>query len=1043
MKITFPVFLLLLANILSYAQTPEWQDETIIGRNKTQSHATYIPFENQGKALSFDRAQTPWLKSLNGDWKFLYLEKPADVPEDFFTTNYDDRKWDNIAVPSNWQTQGYGQPIYTNIKHPFPATPPKVPEDKNETGCYRRDFDIPADWEDKEIFLHFAGVQSACYVWVNGQQVGYSEGSMTPAEFNITDIVSPGKNQLSVQVIRWSDASYIEDQDFWRLSGIYREVLLFATPKVHIRDFHVATTFGKTLETAALDIKTTIANAGKKKAKKLQLEINLYDQEGNNVFGAVIPGLKTIKSDTEDVVEFGWPVTNPKLWTAETPYLYSLTIQILDKNGQSIEAVSTKVGFRTVEIRDGQLLVNWEPIYIKGVNRHEVHPRFGRAVTEESMIRDIVLMKQNNINAVRTSHYPNQPRWYELCDQYGLYVFDEANVESHQLWEDGNTPAKIPSWKSAFTDRGISMVQRDKNHACIIAWSLGNETGIGENFYDMANAMKAIDDSRPIHYESREPYNQQTAPDFAFVANMYPSAEEALALAEKYPDKPVVLCEYAHSMGNSTGNLDHYWNIFESHPRMQGGFIWDWVDQALIKKNADGDEFYAYGGDFGDTPNDANFCMNGLLFADQTPQPALLEVKKIHQFIKTSWADRSKGRIMVKNTYDFIDLDFVALKWELSEEGTILQSGTVDRLEIYPRYDDNIVIPFDQPDLSNGKEYFLNISYVLKEDNLWAEAGHEIASEQLAFPVSESSSLNTLDFNALPRLAWEQSSSEYTIIGKDSEWKIDPHTGVLKSWKHKGHNLIEAGPLPNIWRAPIDNDEGGDERSFAARWLAYGLDNTRIDIQEVSKTTPEEHSIAVVTKGDIVAKEGKISFELTQTFLPNGEIQITTVLKNPEGIPPLPKVGTMWGIPDQTDQMRWFGRGAQESYPDRKWSANVGLFEGSVRDQFVPYERPQENGNKTEVRWVQLTDDQGNGLKISAPKGQTLNVSAHHYSLKNLTEAQHVYQLKDAGYITLNIDHKMMGLGGDDSWNPRTHKQYLLEEKEYTWSYTVSPVSKE
>ncbi|MEZ4825055.1 MAG: glycoside hydrolase family 2 TIM barrel-domain containing protein [Bacteroidia bacterium] len=1034
-------FLLNLICVFSTAQMLEWQTETVIGRNKTAAHATFTPYPDVVKALTFDRSKSPWYQSLSGNWKFLFLPRPGDVDPKFWAAEFDDSAWDQIPVPSNWQVLGYGTPIYTNIIHPFPPTPPIVPGDKNETGFYRHTFDIPQSWDGMQVLLHFAGVQSACYVWVNGTQVGYSEGSMTPAEFDITSYIHPGQNSLAVEVIRWSDGSYLEDQDFWRLSGIFREVFLVAQPPVHIRDFQVETTFGATMDNAAISLNAFIANTGKKKAKKLQLEINLYDAENNTVFGAVIPALNAIAGMTEDKVSFGWPVANPELWSAETPYLYTLTIQLLDKNGQAIEAVSRKIGFRKVEIKNGQLLVNEKPIYIKGVNRHESHPRYGRAVTEESMIQDIRLMKQNNINAVRTSHYPNQTRWYELCDQYGLYVFDEANMESHMLWYMGKTPAKEPTWKDAFIDRGVSMVHRDKNHPSIIVWSLGNETSIGENFFTMADAMKAIDNTRPIHYEGREPYNQQTAPEFDIISNMYPSAEEALALAEKYPDRPVILCEYAHSMGNSTGNLDHYWNIFESHPRMQGGFIWDWADQGLIKKTADGEEYFAYGGDFGDTPNDKNFCFNGLVGPDRLPHPALLEVRKIQQFVKVSWEDRESRKIKVKNTYDFQGLGFLEMAWDLVENGKSVQSGTVRDLSVGPQQEQTYTIPYNLPQgAGDRKEYFLNVRFLLREDTPWASAGHELAFEQLAIPVKTNTSLQSLDYGQFPRLVWEQSHDEFTVSGENFTWNLDRNTGFITGWKNKDKALIHNGPLPNVWRAPTDNDEGGGDNSFAHKWLTFGLNNLKTVIDQVNKTTPEDHSIAVQVRGRLTGAGGEIGFQLDQTFLPDGSVQITTTLIPGANTPPLPKAGTFWRLPKEMDQVVWYGKGPHESYSDRKQSARVGQYGGSVAEQYFPYGRPQENGNRSEVRWMQITDSNGQGLKFSAPEGETINFSAHHYSLENLTGATHPYELKDAGEITLNIDHLQMGLGGDDSWNPRTHEEFLLKASEYKWTYVVKAV---
>ena len=1023
------------------AQVPDWQNEKIIGKNKTQPHATLIPYQDEVAALSFNPKSSQYYRSLNGNWKFQFLTKPADTPADFFKSDFDDSKWDQIVVPSNWQVKGYGQPIYTNIKHPFEANPPKVPEDNNETGLYRRDFNIPANWDGRQIFLHFEGVQSAFYVWVNGREVGYSQGSMTPAEFNITDFVQAGNNDIAVQVIRWSDGSYLEDQDFWRLSGIFREVFLFSTPEVHIRDFFVKTSFGATLDQSALEIDADFINYGEKKAKKYQLQINLYDQSNHTVFSASFPALKKLNPGTKEKFTFSWPVPNPKLWSAETPYLYTLSLQLMDKKFNHVETLSAKVGFRKVEIKDGQLLVNEKPIYIKGVNRHEIHPMYGRAVTEESMIQDIKLMKQNNINAVRTSHYPNQTRWYELCDEYGLYVFDEANVESHELRDARKSPVHNPSWEAAFIDRGISMVERDKNHPSIIVWSLGNETDMGPNFHAMQKAMKAIDDSRPFHYEDRDvtKYNRTTLGEFDFIANMYAGIEECEELIKKDPSRPLILCEYSHAMGNSNGNFFKYWETFEKHPRMQGGFIWDWVDQGLLKETEDGTEYFAYGGDYGDTPNDANFCFNGLIFSDRKPQPALAEVKKVQQFVKVDWAEQEDGRINIRNTYDFVNLNFLDIYWEVIEDGVAIQSGEMKQVNIAPGQSREIPIPFSKSSFARNKEYFLNLSFRLHEDESWADKGFEQAWEQL--PINKPEALASTPVLE-ESFTVEQDEYFYEVSSANFGFKLSKQTGKIIQWTHKDLPPSLSGAIPNIWRAPIDNDTGGGNRSFLARWKKYGLDQTEIEIENVSMSSLEssDKAVAFIVTGWLKAKGGHIAFGVKYKADTRGMMQVEVHYTMPEGIPPLPRIGSQWQLPHQYDQLRWYGRGPHEAYWDRKHGARIGLYEGSVENQYVDYDKPQENGNKADVRWLTLTNASGKGLLISAPFGKVINFSAHHYSQENLTAAKHPFDLKRADLLTLNLDFQQMGLGGDDSWNPRTHEEFLLDGEQYSFSYTIWPI---
>lgn len=1036
-------YLLTLAFLFSFilssiAQTPYWQDEQIIGKHKTEPHATLIPYEDEVSALTLDRNASKYYISLNGVWKFSYHSSPMEVPVGFYSKQFDDHSWDDIEVPSNWQMKGYGQPIYTNIKHPFSPQPPLVPEENNETGLYRTKFSIPADWDNNQVFLHFAGVQSACYVYVNGKEVGYSQGSMTPAEFDVTRYIQPGENTLAVQVIRWCDGSYLEDQDFWRLSGIFREVFLFATPKVHLRDYFVLTDFDANYNNAAMHVEAFVHNYGFRKARKYQLHLTLYNDANDLIFSEIVAIQDAISPDQDGKVIFDWPIREPSKWSAEDPNLYTLTLQLLDNSFEVQEVVSSKIGFRKIEMKDGQLLVNGKPIYLKGVNRHEIESTRGRAITEASMIRDIVLMKQNNINAVRTSHYPNQTRWYELCDQYGLYLIDEANVESHQLWEIGRTPAQNITWKNAFVDRGVSMVHRDKNHPSIIIWSLGNETGMGENIHAMADAIKAIDPSRPIHYEGRFPYRENSMTEFDFISNMYASTETMVELTKKDPTRPVILCEYSHGMGNSNGNFKEYWDTIEKYPRMQGGFIWDWVDQGLLKVLPDGTEFYAYGGDFGDEPNDANFCFNGLVFSDRTPQPALAEVKKVHQFVKINWLESDASwKIKVKNTYDFIDLSFLNLELTLMENGKAIDKQMIESPAISPQETASFELTLDRSEFSPGKEYFVNVSCKLARPMPWAEAGFELAWEQL--PVTNANEdVVKIDRDSLPMLTLETNEDAYVITGKDFSLNFDLKSGLIYAWKYKGKSLVEQGPMANIWRAPIDNDMGGEARSFFQQWENYGLDRLKWELANVSSKKISGSEVEVLVTGALIGKGGSIRINVVYQVLGNGEVVVS-----PEFIlngvhPPFPKIGTLLHINKSLDQIQWYGRGPHESYWDRKAGAPLGIYKGSVKDQYVPYGFPQENGNKSDVRWMALSDGTGMGLLFSGTS--LLNASAHHYSLKALTKASHPFDLKDENYITLNIDLQQMGLGGDDSWNPRTHQEYLLSDNEYRYTYRIKPI---
>ncbi|GAB4421688.1 MAG: glycoside hydrolase family 2 TIM barrel-domain containing protein [Bacteroidia bacterium] len=1026
------------------AQPPEWQDPQVIGRNKTRPHATLIPYPDESTALGLERGQSPWLRSLDGDWKFAFYERPGDVPAGFYATDFSDAAWDQILVPSNWQTLDYGQPIYTNIRHPFPVDPPRVPTDRNETGCYRQVFTVPASWTGKRIFLHFAGVQSACYVWVNGREVGYSEDSMTPAEFDITDHVQPGENLLAVQVLRWSDGSYLEDQDFWRLSGIYRNVTIFATPQLYMQDFHVGTDLDASLTQGVLHLNVDVQNTAAKKAKKHYLEVVLFDPARNTVFREIVPAFEALDAGAGTTVRFDWPVSNPRLWSAETPHLYTLAFQLLDKKMRPVEALRADIGFRKVEIRGGQLLVNNQPILIKGTNRHEIHPERGRTLTEEDMILDILLMKRHNINAVRTSHYPNHPTWYTLCDRYGLYLIDEANIESHDLWQRGRTPAKDPVWRDAFISRGVAMVERDKNHPSIILWSLGNETGLGNNIRDMASAMRAIDDTRPIHYESRETY-AFGMPEFDIIANMYPSTEEMIRLTEMDPSRPMILCEYAHSMGNSTGNFWQYWDTIRKYPRMQGGFIWDWVDQGLLEHTADGKAYYAYGGDYGEPINDGNFCFNGVVFPDRTAQPALSEVKYVYQDVHLRWADAAQGEVEVYNEFFFRSLGGLDLHWSVETNGRVVASGSLPLPDLGPQQRTRLKLPHSLPAAAPGQHHYLTLRVGLRESCDWAEAGYIIAHQQLELPVQQLP-YPSLDPSTLSRLAVEtttissDSHAGYRLRGQDFEAQFDAATGQIASYTLGGQPLLSQGPVPNIWRATTDNDRGGAAQSFAAQWRDFGMHDIRNEVSSVQLVEQGSQQAKFMVKGRLVADRGAIAYQTLYLVYANGDIVVDQLLSwEVAAHPPLPRAGMYLQVPAALDRLAWYGRGPEETYADRYLGSPMGYYTGTAESQYVPYVYPQEYGNKVDVHWMTLTDAAGTGWLL-AGLGQSLSTSVQLYDVQHLEAATHTFDLVRGPSLTWHIDLRQMGLGGDDSWSPRTHEEFLLREQTYRYQYLLRPV---
>ena len=1021
-------------------QELEWQNPQIFGINKEPDHATLIPFSNEQDALTIDRSKSKNFILLNGEWDFQFKESPLQVNKDFYNT----KSWKKIEVPSNWQLKGYGKPIYTNIKHPFPTNPPYVPEDKNETGLYRKEFFLPTEWNNKEIFIHFDGVQSAFYLWVNGNKVGYSEGSMTPAEFKLNPYLQEGKNQISVKVIRWSDASYLEDQDFWRLSGIYRDVYLFATPQVAIRDFFAKSTLDSSYQNGVLNLEIDVNNYIQKTASKYVVKVNLYAPNNQIVFSERINLPKKIASQSEARVSLNKIIDSVKPWSDEQPHLYKLTLTLLNNKGEEINAISSKIGFRTTEIKNGQFLLNGVPVLIKGVNRHEFDPDNGRVVTKEDMIRDIKLLKQNNFNAVRTSHYPNVPLWYELCDEYGIYLMDEANVESHELWKWKNIIlANNPEYYNSFIDRGISMVERDKNHPSIIIWSLGNEAGIGKAIRNMANEMKQIDDSRPIHYEGRFPYKMRSLPEFDFISNMYVGVEDMIYLTEKDPTRPVILSEYSHSMGNSTGNFYKYWDLIENpkYPRIQGGFIWDWVDQGLRKTTEDGVEYFAYGGDFGDIPNDKNFCINGLVLPDRIPSPDLLEVKKVQDFIDVIPKDIKVGKVKIKNKYHFTNLNFVTLKWALIENGTILQTSEIPNLNIPALSEQAINIPFSQPTLKPGKEYWLNFSFQLKEDTPWANKGFEIAKDQLKLPYNKIPQplVNVMNFD---EIEVKENNQNISVEGIDFAITLDKAQGIFNSWVYQGKEMLARGLKLNLWRAPIDND-GSEifDGMYAAQWYDNALD--KMDYKNLTyqiKKLYGNRAVKITVKGTLGSdKPMKFHFFTNYTIFGDGEVFVdNTVINDNNELMSIPRIGMNMIVPKEMDNFQWYGRGIHQSYQDKKQSAFIGVYSNQVTDNYWAYIKPQENGNKTDVRWATLTNDNRVGFLTNTQ--EKINVSAHHYSLENLTNAKHTYEVKDSGNITFNIDYKQMGVGGDDSWSPRIHQEFLLKDKYYRYSFTIRPI---
>ena len=1011
---------------------PDWENPQMVGRNKEAPRATAIPFADPLAAQVGDPAGSPWVRSLNGEWRFHWSENPAQRPVEFFRPDYDVGSWDTIPVPANWQLHGYDYPIYTNIRYAWgDPDPPRVPHDFNPVGSYRRMFSIPEEWAGRRVFLQFGGVSSAFYVWVNGHEVGYSQDSRTPAEFDITEYLQPGENVVAAEVYRYSDGSYLECQDFWRLSGIFRDVLLYSRGDLHIRDFEVHTDLDESFRDADLGIDVWVRNLGQENGP-FSIDAQLFDS-GGAVAVDGMTGSAEAGAGAEVKVRLDRHVTNPLKWSAEAPNLFRLVLTLRDANGAVVEAVSTNVGFREVEIAGGRLLVNGVPIYLKGTNRHEHDPDTAHVMSTELMVRDILLMKRHNINAVRTSHYPDVPEWYDLCDRFGLYVIDEANIESHGIgYDPDKTLGNKPEWGIAHLDRTVRMVERDKNHPSIVIWSLGNEAGDGVNFTTTSNWIRERDPSRPVHYERAE-----LGPNTDIFCPMYARIEEIVEYAEKYDDRPLIMCEYSHAMGNSNGNLKDYWDAILSHERLQGGFIWDWVDQGLRKPvpGRPGEFFFAYGGDF-EPPgvyHDDNFLCNGLVSPDRVPHPGLYEVKKVYQYITARPVDLARGQVEIANGYGFIGLDGIDGFWELKGDDEVLASGRLPALDIAPSESRVVTIPLPAVTPRPGVEYWLDLSFRLSADTLWADRGHEVAWEQFELDLQVESP--RLDVAGMAPLTLQKSDGAAVVSGDRFTVRFDLSRGTIAALTFEGEEIIRSGPRPNFWRAPTDNDRGNDMPERCAPWKAAS-GHWRVTSSEVEQPGPARVQLRFEGEFPDLSSTNVVTF----TVLGSGDVVVAHEYRPGDmELPELPRFGMQMVVAGGFENVTWYGRGPHESYWDRKAGARVGVYTGTVDEQFVDYSEPQENGNKTDVRWVSLTDAAGTGLLVV---GEPLVAySALHYTTEDLETAKHSHEMARREDITLNVDLQQTGVGGDDSWGARPHDEYTLRAAPMSYSYRLRPIT--
>lgn len=1025
--------------VFSLCALDDWENIDVQRVGVELPRAHFTPYQDAVTALTFKRSLSERFHIINGKWKFSYRPHHDHCPKGFYEPNFSDEDWDQIVVPGNWELHGHGQPIYTNIEYPFPKNAPLIPHDDNPVGLYRTVFECPSSFQGMECFISFEGVSSAFYLWINGRRIGYSQGSRTPAEFRITDHLQSGENQLTVQVFRWCDGSYLEDQDSWRLSGIFRDVYLTARPGKHyIRDFSVLTDLDADYEDAVLKVAVELSSTQADVSGEAEVELLLHDPEGKLVARQV--------HAVESSVQFSLPIKSPLKWSNESPHLYSMLLIMRNADGDPLEFIPQNVGFREVEIRDGVFHVNGVPVKLKGVNRHEHDPDVGWSVTPEMMVRDLRLFKENNINAVRTSHYPNQTHFYDLCDRYGIWVMDEANIETHGYGLGlGNRLANDPAWETAHTERVLRMVARDRNHPSVIIWSLGNEAGFGANFDAAYGKLKDYDPSRPIHYEGdwRHGANHRASDLYS---KMYPPPGW---IGPK--DKPSVLCEYSHAMGNSNGNLMEYWDAIEDQPGHLGGFIWDWMDQGLredvpaayhAKKGSGpvGETFFAYGGWHApDRHHDGNFCMNGLLGADSEPHPGLFAVKNIYSNIKVRAIDVQQGKFLLENNYDFTALDeIVEAEWTVTENGSEIAFGRFDLPQILPGSSASVSLELPKIKKRKDSEYLLTFYFRTKP--LYSELvkpGHELAFAQFTmqpFPyrVTSIAEAKKTDWS---KVSLRREDQHLILSGQQFEAVFNAYSGHLMTYSHNGVRLLEKGPSVDLWRAYTDNDKVPIQSGkYNAIWRdaeKYGeVQDVDYELEDGVFSIRANYSLPTV----------KAAYCLSHKVYANGRIKVALTLdlgETPQNQCFPHRIGTKLLVPEGFEHLEWYGYGPQATYPDRLL-ARIGAFSGTVDEQWVNYSRPQENGNKCGVRWFTLKRPDGAGFRVCAIE-KPLSTGVRHYSTETMEASDYPFQMERTDSIILNIDHTQLGLGGNDSWGSTALPTYLPNRGEYTYRYLIEP----
>lgn len=1002
-----------------------WENPAVLHVNCEKPRAYFIPYESYNNALKGVRGTSDYFQSLNGVWNFKYYPSVYEVEDGFYKENFACECYDRIPVPSNWQMHGYDTPNYTNVVYPYTYDPPYVPNE-NPAGIYIRDFYIDKNLAGKDVYLLFEGVNSCFYLWINGTEVGYSQVSHMTSEFLITPYLKPGQNRIAVMVLKWCDGSYLEDQDMWRHSGIFRDVYLLYRDKSHIRDFFIKTSLDENYSRAAIQCEIEFKKSGNSNSGTFSLRAVVKDIHGNDIFD------RTMNLSQKD--SFGFTIDNADLWSAETPNLYQLVLY------HNSEVILQKFGIIKTEIIDSAIHINGKPVKFKGVNRHDSHPELGHTTPPDHIKKDLILMKRHNINAIRTSHYPNDPRFLEYCNELGFYVIDEADLETHGTHIAGDfcMLSKDPAFEEAFVDRMERMVERDKNHPCIVMWSLGNESGFGPNHRKMAEWAKNRDKSRLIHYEGafKSGVLQKDSDNSCLdvYSNMYASVEwlESTFLKLENEKRPHVLCEYSHAMGNGPGDLKEYWDLIYKYPRLSGGFVWEWTDHGIKTQTPDGITYYAYGGDFNDEPNDGNFCIDGLVYPDRTPHTGLLELKNVIAPVRTEAVNLKSGEFKITNLYDFIDLSHLCLNWIIEKNGIRVDSGTIYEINVAPQESRTVTIGYKLPEEADGK-YFIRIFYTLLVDTVWAKKGYEIAFAQFELPVEPAKKI-TIEAPSFVNIL--KNGDRVKITGRNFEYEFSMIDGCFVKLRNAGVDLICEKPAFTVWRAPTDND--GSEKNS---WMQHGYDRLKTHVYNVEIISESKNSISIKTTYSLgfYSRKPVLRGTATWTIWGTGDVFLDNDVEVREGLPFLPRYGLKLVMPRGNEFVEFFGYGPHESYIDKHRSTYKGRFATTVSEMHEDYLRPQENGSHFGTEWAMVTNALGMGLLFVGMDDFSFNAS--HYTPENLTKAKHPHELRKLPETIVHIDYKMSGVGSN-SCGPKLLPKYQLNENKFNFKLRIKPVFK-